>query len=576
MAGQDQRHHFIERILRLLRLLEEHQIGIDRISRESRLLEELPPENAREIQAAFEGICFMDEIPGGFFIYRAQGDEQILYANRGVLRIFQCDTLEEFRGLTGNSFRGLVHPEDLEAVEESIWRQIAENRYDLDYVTYRIRRKDGSIRWVEDYGHFVQGDSVGDSVGDVFYVFLGDPSDEKNQQQMEQKRLLMEALERADLAIEAKNAFLSHISHEMRTPLNAIFGFTTLAKTSLGEPGTAAEYLEQIEIAGRRLLDMITKALDVSTLTAASSVHEEACDLCDALQEVYGLLLPRAEEKSVALSLDCGRVAHRGVYTDLKRLKQLVFNLTSNAVTYTEAGGRVDIAVSEERELPDSRAVYRLEVRDTGIGMREEFLKKAFEPFSREKSSTLSGIGGIGLGLTIVKSIVDMLDGTISVESRAGQGSTFTVTLILRVQPLPDPGRKDGPRPGLRILLAEDNDINREIETELLERQGFTVIPAADGRETLDRVTQASPGDYDVIIMDIQMPGMNGWEVSAAIRQLPDPAVAHIPIIALSANVAITDRRRSLESGIDFHLPKPMNLDELLETIEKAVGNAHG
>ena len=567
MTDQSHKYHFIERIMRLLCLLEEEGIEADQLSEPGWLSGRGPAGDAGELQAALESLRFMDEIPGGFFIYYAGGDERIIFANQGMLRIFQCETLREFRELTGNSFRGVVYPDDLEAVEDSIYRQITANQYDLDYVEYRIRRKDGSIRWVEDYGHFIHREPA----GDIFYVFVGNPTDERSQEQMRQKRMLTEALEKADLAVRAKNAFLSQISHEMRTPLNAIFGFTTLAKSSLQDPDTVAEYLDQVEVASHQLLDMITQALDVSTLSSAAGAAQKECDLVDTVQEVFDFLLPQAREKSIIFSLDRSNVTHRVVYTDQQRLKQLILNLANNALTYTNAGGKVDIVLIEEKSLPDCHAVYQLEVRDTGIGIKKEFLGQAFDPFSRETTSTLSGVQGIGLGLTIVKNIVDLLNGTIDVKSAAGQGSTFTVTLPFRVQPLADVSGKQNPvpPPSLRILLAEDNEINREIETELLERMGFIVIPVADGREALEKVKEASPGDYDLLILDLQMPVMNGWQVSAAIRKLPDPTLAHIPIIALSANVGISDRRQSLESGIDVHLPKPMDLNVLLETIEK-------
>ena len=389
---------------------------------------------------------------------------------------------------------------------------------------------------------------------------------------MQQKRVLTEALEKADLAVKAKNAFLSHISHEMRTPLNAVFGFTTLAKASLREDvDAAAEYLDQVEAASHQLLDMITQALDVSALSNAAGSDQEECDLRETLQEAYDFLLPQAKEKNIAFSLDCGRISHRIAYTNKKRLKQLVLNLANNAVTYTNQGGRVEVVLSEEKALPDSHAVYQLEVRDNGIGIGEEFLDSVFDPFSREKNSTLSGVRGIGLGLTIAKSIVDLLEGSITVKTAVNEGSTFTVTLPFRVQPLPDVSGNPGAglNSSLRILLAEDNEINREIETELLERMGFVVDPTANGKEALERVERASPGDYDLVIMDLQMPVLDGWQVASAIRKLPDPVLARIPIIALSANVGIRDRRRSLESGIDVHLPKPMDLNVLLETIEK-------
>lgn len=566
MAWSEQ-SHFMERILYLLRLMEENGLDMDLLDQGEWPFEGVSAEEEREIRAAQECIHFMDEMPGGFFIYYADGDERLIHANRGMLRMFQCDTLQEFRKMTGNSFRGIVYREDLEEVERSVHMQIASNQYDLDHVEYRICRKDGSLRWVEDYGHFIHGGAT----GDVFYVFLGEATDERNQQQIRQKRVLTEALEKADMAVKAKNAFLSQMSHEMRTPLNAIFGFTTLAKTSLHDPDTATEYLEQVEVASRQLLDMITKALDVSNLSsAAGSSQEKECDLPDMLQEIYDFLQPQAQEKGIGFTLDCKQVSHRVIYADPAQLRQLVLNLANNAITYTESGG-VDVILAEEKTLPDNHAVFRLEVRDTGVGISEEFLEKAFEPFSREKTSTLSGVRGIGLGLTIAKSIVDLMDGTITVNTAVDRGSTFTVLLPFRVQPLEgDPGKwNSAASPSLRILLAEDNEINREIETELLERMGFVIDPVADGKEAFEKVRQASPGDYDLMIVDLQMPVMDGWQVAAAVRKLPDPTMSHIPIIALSANVRMDDRRRSLESGIDVHLPKPMDLNLLLETIEK-------
>ena len=564
MADQSYKHRFLERILHLLAKLEASGLEVSQVPEDSWPFLPLTPEEEPEFRAAWECLRFMDDIPGGFFLYHADGDEELIYANQGVLRMFRCDTLKQLRELTGNSFKGIVYADDLEAVEDSIRRQIAASQYDLDYVEYRIRCRDGSIRWVEDYGHFVRGGPA----GDIFYVFLGDPTDERSQQQMQQKRTLMDALEKADLAVKAKNTFLSQISHEMRTTLNAVFGFITLAKFNLTDTGAAKGYLEQAETASHQLLDMITQALDVSALDTAAGSAEEECDLRDTLQEVYDFLLPQAQEKSIAFSLDCGGITHRGVYTVRKQLRQLVLNLANNAITYTKPGGRVDIVLTEEETLPDSISVFRLEVRDTGVGIREEFVEQAFEPFSRAATSTLSGVRGIGLGLTIAKSIVEILKGTISVSSAVNEGSTFTVTVPFRVQPLPDVsgGR---PSPSLRILLAEDNDINREIETELLQRMGFVVDPVADGNAALAKMQHASPCDYNLVVMDIQMPGMNGWEVASAIRKLPDPVVARIPIIALSANVRFTDRRRSLDSGIDVHLPKPMDPPVLLETIEK-------
>ncbi len=683
-------------------------------------------------------IRFMDEMPGGVLIYYAGGGEEIIYANRSLLRIFRCETMEEFRELTGNSFRGIVHPEDLEAVEKSIRAQIAASQHNLDHVEYRIRAKDGSIRWIEDYGHFIGSDTV----GDIFYVFLGDTTesqerklaekvhlvneqlerehklqdlieerdrersiinreylqqmevieglsvdyesicyvdldldqlqpyrlggrtpelfyeklkddrsysryvrsyvdlwvhpedremaakaispeyirerlaetrtyylnyrvlvdgelqyiqvrvvnvsrgdgvrqvvlgyrrvDEEIRQQMEQQALLAEALAKANLAITSKNTFLSNMSHDMQTPLHAIFGFTALAKLSIENRAEALDNLERVEAASRQLLDMIDKVLEMSSLSEASELEEVECNLREVVGDVHSFMEPQAQEKDIALTLECDTLRHKSVFTDREKLRQLMLYLANNAVTYTNPGGRVCIRVEEGEMLPSGYAVYRFTVEDTGIGISQEFLDRIFEPFSREKNSTLSGIHGIGLGLTIAKNIVDMMGGVLSVQSTVGKGSTFTAVFRFRVPAWQSAVRDSaGHDTAQRILLVEDNEINREIEMELLGELGFRIDTAENGKIAVEKVEAAAAGYYDVVLMDLQMPVMNGWEASVAIRGLRDQAKAAVPIIALSANALECDRRRSQKSGINAHLRKPMDLAALLRTIEELTG----
>ncbi len=565
MENQKPVRHLIEHMVALLLRLEQHNVEVEDFMQEGWHSDLISPEELRELRT----VCQVaDEMPGGFLIYSADDNQRLLYANREVLRIFQCANMREFRLHTGNSFRGLVCQEDLDAVEKSISQQIAASRYDLDYVEYRIRRKDGSTRWVEDYGHLVRNETM----GDIFYVFLGDAADKRIRQQIEQRQLLAEALEKANLAVAAKNTFLSNMSHDMRTPLHAIFGFTSLAKSSLGDPDAALSHLEQIETASKKLLDMIAQVLEVSAMSSAAGPAQAECDLCKTLNEIHSFLLPQAQEKQIDFTLDCRGVRHSGIYTDEKQLRQLVLNLANNAVTYTPPGGRVNISVTEGEELADHYAVYRLVVEDTGIGISQEFIGRIFEPFSRERNSTLSGIHSIGLGLTIVKNIVDKMGGTISVDSVEEKGSVFTVTLHFRVQPQsgpPEDALVAGDPPSRRILLVDDNELNREIEAELLEKMGFLIDSAENGQIALDKVSQSAPGDYDLILMDLLMPVMDGWQASAAIRRLPNPTLSSIPIIALSASVYDNDRKKSREAGINVHLAKPMNFPLLLETIEK-------
>ncbi len=655
-------------------------------------------------------IKFMDEMPGGFFIYHADGDEQIIYANAALLRIFQCSTMDEFKELTGNSFRGMVHHDDLEAVEKSINEQISNSQYNLDYVEYRIVRKDGTIRWLEDYGHFIHSESA----GDIFYVFVGDATEKKNQQklisqeylrrlevikglsvnyesilyvdlekdevlpyrlsartkrqfgrelrarkyldfitsyintwvhpedrqmlsqsvslpyirakllraksysinyriltgeestylqlrivnvsnsrhisqiimgyrgidediqrEMEQKKMLEEALHSANLAIAAKQTFLSNISHDMRTPLNAILGYTALAKEYISDSNTVLDYLSKIDTSGRQLLDFIEKVLDVTwTESNDTRISETECSLTAIIQDIYNSFRQKAEEKNIHFSTDLSALTHYDVYGDPEKISHLLRNLVSNAINFTNPGGIVSIAATETKNLASSYATFQFIIKDNGIGISKDFQESLFEPFEREKNTTISGISGSGLGLAIAKNLVDLMGGSIHVDSTVGCGSTFTVTLRLPIQDQPlsaDSATEDILTQLLnqKILLVEDNEINLEIETELLSGLGLIIDTAEKGKDAIEKVAGSTPNEYSLILMDIQMPIMDGWQAAKAIRELDNPALARIPIIALSANAFESDKRASIESGMNAHLPKPLDIPYLLETVAK-------
>ena len=732
MEAQDQGYHFMERVLHLLGQLQERCIEPEQLADWGAAQPALLSGNA-DVQSAVEMIRFMDEMPGGFLIYRADREEKIIYANQALRRIFRCGTMEQFRRITGNSFRGIVHPEDLEEVEESIRRQIADSQYDLDYVEYRIICSDGAVRWIEDYGHFVHTQSM----GDIFYVFLGDATskrdrqiseralllqeredriqaliqthneerasinqeyfrrlevieglsinyesilygdldkneimfyrlnerivatagerfqvysytrcmadyilqwvcpedrelvkravapdyirrqlaehptyyvnyrvagperdqylqlrivnvgsgdhisqivmgcrrvDEELQREMEQKQLLADALTNANLAISAKNSFLSNMSHDMRTPLNAIFGFTALARQNIEDAQAVLDNLSRVEASGRQLLELIEKVLELSRIESGEAGLEQLpCNLRELAEEIYNFLQPQAEEKGIGFSLDCTGLVHGDVVSDPEKIKQLLLYLTNNAVTYTPHGGKVTITIEEEQQ-EQNRAVYRFVVADNGIGISQEFLDRVFDPFVREKNTTLSGIHGIGLGLTIAKSIADMLEGEIDVQSTEGKGSTFTIRLCLRlgqegISDAPGQARNIGEAGSRRLLLVEDNEINLEIETQMLEYAGFPVETAENGQEAVEKMQNAPPGYYALVLMDIQMPVMDGWQATRCIRAMDDPLRANVPIIALSANVFDSDIRKSMESGMNAHLAKPIDMPVLERTI---------
>lgn len=565
-------HDMIEDILSLLDYLEKKSVPVDR-STEPEVRAMLPPEGA--LQTAYDMMRFMDKIPGGFLIYRADGDERIIYANRGLLRIFRCETWAQFRETTCGSFRGLVHPEDLNEVEESIKRQIAESQYDLDYVEYRIIRRDKTTAWIEDYGHFVHSERV----GDFFYVFLADVTEKVSEavrQELQQKRILAEALENAELAIEAKDRFLSNMSHNMRTPMNTILGLIEVAKLRTEDPGLL-DCMRQMENSGRQLLDMIEKVLEASGTGSRRRETEEECDLRQVMEEVCRRFRAQAQDKGLELILDCAQAKHSKVWAGRDKLDQLLGELLRNAVTYTGPGGRVLLRLTEEELGLDGRRTYRLSVEDTGVGMSREFLKHLFEPFAREQDTTHSGVNGMGLGLTIAKYTVDRMGGTIRADSSPGMGSVFTVTLRLReASGLPEERKEEetAPRqvPGQHILLVEDNDLNREIETEILRKNGFWVDTAGDGDVAVEKVRRSAPRGYDLILMDLQMPVMDGWTAARLIRELDDPVLSRIPIVALSANNQEQDIRRSMDSGMDGHLSKPIDVPQLLEEIRRTAG----
>ncbi|MCM1145361.1 MAG: GNAT family N-acetyltransferase [Blautia sp.] len=680
---------------------------------------------------------FLDRIPGGFFIYRADESRELLYVNEAMQQIFGCDTLKEFWLLTGNSFRGIVHPEDLENVERRIREQIENSQYDLDYAEYRIIRKDGEVRWVDAYSHFVKNDFA----GDIFYVFVADSTEKREQllqekrqkeqllqertkeytqqlqlihqehlrrlemieglsidyesifyvdlhknrirayrvsprfakqfadertqdfegfdaayiekwvhpedrealegvsriayireklkantafhmnyrimrngkpsyiqlrvvnagkevnvsqvvwayrniddeiiQELKQKQMMKEALDSANSANNAKNLFLSNMSHDIRTPMNAIVGFTSLVKKHIDDKERIQEYLDIISASSDQLLQLLNDVLEISRIESGKIyVEESECSLMDIAQQVQMAILPKAAAKNITLSLDISNLKHDVVSTDQMKLKQILQHLVDNAVKYTKDGGWVTITLIEQLEAAKEHRPFQFIVEDNGIGISAEFLKHIFTPFEREKNTTSSGIHGTGLGLTIAKDLAGILGGTIEVSSMVGKGSKFTVTVPVYVherKTLEIETTEDTPfafTTPKRILVVDDNEINLEIENEVLKDFGFLVDTAGDGAIAVRKIEQSEPGDYDLILMDIQMPIMDGYHAARAIRAIENPVLAGIPIIAVSANAFDEDKRKAIESGMDGHLEKPLDTQKLYRVLRKFLRNA--
>lgn len=665
-------------------------------------------------------------MPGGFFIYHADGDEELLHINGAMLRIFGCDTLEEFRELTGYTFKGIVHPADIDRVEESIKTQIARGGDNLDYVEYRIIRKDGTVRWVEDYGHFVHTQAY----GDLFYVFIEDATErirkrmaelervnealysaqlreeyykrallyeavcfveinltrdeiisasmldaegkvqslfnfmgirpfekysdfatfwadfteadeqeeyhrffdiarlircyeegereqvydgwvvdlygrkrlshytfflEKNEhtgdvialsvsrditEQVERQSLLKSALRQAETERLTRNTFFANMSHDIRTPLNAIIGYAELLKGCVGDPGKVGECIEKINYSGEELLAVFTEFLkDNLNEPSRAELTEREYHLGELLKEVVKNAERPIKAKNIEFSLDKTEISHFSVEVDYIRLREILNQLLDNAVKYTPSGGRVSLTVKESKSSTNGHGLYRFIISDTGCGIAEERLEEIFQPVRQEKNVVYNGMPGAGLA--VVRSYAQTMGGTVGVESRLGEGSTFTVNLSIKypgngsfmeMEDVPIDPSADADGKGC-ILLVEDNGINRDMESELLKNLGYRVETVCDGVSAYERLKDSEPGRYALVLMDIEMPGMDGYETTAAIRRLENEVVSGIPIIALSSNAMKEDRERSLRAGMNEHLPKPVDIDLLQTMINKLLGN---
>lgn len=413
------------------------------------------------------------------------------------------------------------------------------------------------------------------------------PSEKKTQNQLENK---VEKETKENQFNRAETIFLNSISHDIRTPLNVIIGYTALASAHVNEAQEVKKYLSKIETASNHLLLLINDVLDMSHIESGTLKLEHApVYLPDVLEDLKSIVQTDISAKQLEFHVDTKNMVHKNVITDKLRLNQVLLNILENAVKYTRPGGKICFQIQELKGQEPGLAKYEFRVKDTGIGMSEEFIEHIFEPFSREQTSTVSGIEGMGLGMAIVKKIVDRMGGTIAVKSRQGKGTEVTVILPFKVNSqvvecetkvLKKPGQmkilserenSENLFKGKKILLAEDNELNREIAVELLKEEGFILDTAEDGTIAVEKMRTAKPGQYDLILMDIQMPIMDGYEATRQIRKLKNPETANIPIVAMTANAFEEDRQKALEAGMNEHVSKPIDMERLLEAVKKVL-----
>ena len=655
-----------------------------------------------------ETLAVIEEIgghmPGGFFIYKFKHPEELIYVNKAVFDIFGCADIDEFKALTGWTFRGMVHPEDYDRVSAAIVDQIGANNDQMDYAEYRIIRRDGKVRWVDDYGHYCETTAY----GGIYTVFISDITEKREQRETDkatrdavistltnsyntvwlisdvateenslyhtdldaaheaairnalnharytdtkteyvatmvaaedQARMqeqiglpyilkqfetkdqfsttFVRALEsgprhyRVDIGkvlmpggrlgvmmgfkdiedevqreleykrriaeanASARNEFLANISHDIRTPMNAIVGYANIAKSRRSEPEVVDDALEKIGSSSHFLLSLINDILDISKIESGRmQVNPAPCNLNDIFRRIEDITALQAKNKSLFITYRHDSVRHVHVKADELRIEQVLVNIVSNAIKYTPAGKTVDL-IAEEEPAEGSRNLYRFIVRDTGIGISEDYLPHIFESFSREEKTTVNRIQGTGLGLAISAKVVEMMGGKIFVKSKVGEGSEFTVELELESlesdEAAGESAIRDIDLSGRRVLLVEDNDINAEIAEMILSEYGIDIERAENGQICLDKILSQENGYYDAVLMDIQMPVMNGLDATRAIRAMHGDYFRTLPIIAISANTSERDVRDCLSAGMNAHLPKPFEPFDLLKILDEHI-----
>jgi len=660
---------------------------------------------------------FGGHMPGGFFIYRAGGNEELIYANRSVFSIFGCKDLEEFKELTGYTFRGMVHPEDYKRINSSIHDQIENSIDHMDYAEYRIIRKDKAIRWVDDYGHYLNTSTYGGVftvfisditekheqiesniasqmatiealnetlkkvhvehitfskvaqalAGDYFSIYVVDPETDNfvrysaakeydrlglqksgedffNMMRMNMENLIhqddrvrfmniftkekvffilkrdgsfttkfMLLMEQgptyvsmkatllvdedgshliigtnnidaqmkreqefqqkmSDARNKAKNDFLANMSHDIRTPMNAIVGYTNIANANLDDHELVRDSLAKIGSSSHLLLSLINDVLDMSKIeNGMMQLSESPCDLFKIFKRIEDITSLQAKNKNLNTQYNKENIVHAHVLADELRIEQILINIVNNAIKYTPEGKDVQLKAEELGPADEGKIRYRFTISDTGIGISEDYLPYIFDSFTREQNTTINRIQGTGLGLAIAARVVEQMGGKIEVESRINEGSTFTVTLDLMPtipEQLNDEEAQELNIRGHKVLLVEDNDINAEIAMMMLKQSGIEVDRAENGQSGLERVKE---NHYAAVLMDIQMPIMNGYETSRAIRQIDGEYFKKLPIIAISANAYDDDVKQCLEAGMNDHIAKPFNPDDLMKLLHKYI-----
>ena len=474
-------------------------------------------------------------------------------------------TGEDFFNVSRRNMSRLVFEDDRERVMGTFYREKIMSILERDRIftmKYRLVFGDTPI-WVS-----MKATLLEDNDGRHLIIGTNNIEAQMKREEEYQQRV-------REARISARNDFLANMSHDIRTPMNAIVGYTNIAKTNKHQPETVADALDKIGSSSHYLLSLINDILDISKIESGKmQISYGHCDLAALFRRIEDITALQAKKKFLVITYCHDSVRHYKVKSDELRLEQILINIISNAIKYTPSGKTVDL-IAEELPSSGGKNKYRFIIRDTGIGIKEDYLPHIFESFTREERTTVNRIQGTGLGLAITAKIVEMMGGTISVKSKLGEGSEFTVELELEPLDMDSQTNADNSESidlaGHRILLVEDNAINAEIARMILEQYGAEVQQADNGKIGLEALQEKGPGYYDAVLMDIQMPVMNGFEATKAIRALGGAYATALPIIAMSANAYAEDVRDCLAAGMNGHIAKPFNPDELMRILRRYI-----
>ena len=468
----------------------------------------------------------------------------------------------------------VVAPEDrkrfLEVTEFNALMEYFKNNDNEFIIEYDVIINGGRRRY---QGKFTL--SLQDPEGAKIYVGVRDIT-LIEEERTEYNRKLMSALAQAEEANKGKSYFLFNMSHDIRTPLNAIIGYSELAKNHLDEKEVLDDYIYKIQTCGRQLLGLIGDVLDMAKIESGNlEISEKPCLCQDLMSDIMISVNESAKKKGLEFEAS-GNACHSTILCDKVKVQKILLNILSNAVKYTPKGGKISLSVQEKIREDEGLSDFTFVVKDNGIGISKEFLPYIFNSFSRERNATISGVSGTGLGMTITKRLVDAMGGKIEVESQQNMGTTVTVSITFsrlvgleekREEIIPDAFLKD-----IRVLLVEDNEINGEIASEMLRELKVNVDLVTNGKECIDALLEKDAGYYDLVLMDIQMPVMDGYEATRIIRRFSDKDKRLIPVIAMTANAFEEDKQKAFQSGMNGHLAKPVEMRHLIQALKSAIG----